>query len=309
MHPLFGPWVAGGSAQSVYKPQITIGPQPGSAQDVEGNDDMSTLRIRAVLLDEVVSVGAIQRQVADQLDFTCYGHVTMAERKQMKDGVAISTPAEPTSDEVFYAGVVQHQESSKDLAKDYDTARYTLARVLTAGTDVNGRRNIDISPDELFRIVPSSTEGIDLFAQPIDSRLADFIQSSANIRIAGKPLVEYFSSQASLPRSAATTTPRASPKLNDARLKQSMSAKVWGRRLAISKANGFMCLVPMATQPGDQIWVVPGHPRPVILRQIIDVDPCMKYCRLVGEAYVDGIMEGEIEGLGVLSRYGSVVLF
>ncbi|KXJ93679.1 heterokaryon incompatibility protein-domain-containing protein [Microdochium bolleyi] len=304
-HPFFGPWIAGGSTQSVHKPKITIGPQPGSAE--EGDDDeLSSLEIKAVLLDEVISISAIQGLITEQLDFTCYGHVTMAERKE-PTASASSTDTGPEGssvsedDEVFPTGVVQGQTSPKDLAKDHETARYALTKVLTAGADVNGRQEIDIDPDEFFHVVPSSTVDIEATKDSIDYRLADFVESSADFRIAGRPLREYFTS-------SETTAEPPEPTLNASRLKQSASAKIWGRRLAITKPNGALCLVPMATQLGDQIWVIPGHPRPVVLRPLIDVSPSVKYCRLIGEAYVDGIMEGEIEGLGILNRWGTVVL-
>ena len=56
--------------------------------------------------------------------------------------------------------------------------------------------------------------------------------------------------------------------------------------------KGLLGLGPYWAQPGDQVWVVAGGRTPLVLRPV----PESKGSRaaLVGEAYVHGIMNGEV---------------
>lgn len=51
-----------------------------------------------------------------------------------------------------------------------------------------------------------------------------------------------------------------------------------------------MCLVPQVAQNGDHICVLLGGSTPFVLREIDGQD---EY-KLIGEAYVHGIMDGEV---------------
>ena len=53
--------------------------------------------------------------------------------------------------------------------------------------------------------------------------------------------------------------------------------------------SGSLGLVPMIAQPGDRFCVFPGLPTPMVLRPWSD----NKY-KLVGEAYLNGVMQGEV---------------
>ena len=64
------------------------------------------------------------------------------------------------------------------------------------------------------------------------------------------------------------------------------------RRFFVSEA-GFMGLAPASTQKGDQLWFLSGAEVPFILRPKM-VEDGVKCFELVGEAYVHGLMSGEI---------------
>ena len=62
----------------------------------------------------------------------------------------------------------------------------------------------------------------------------------------------------------------------------------YGRRLGRA-ANGYLCLVPAAAEVGDKVILARGGRVPLVVRE----DRGTGYWRLVGEAYVHGIMDGE----------------
>lgn len=62
----------------------------------------------------------------------------------------------------------------------------------------------------------------------------------------------------------------------------------YGRRLGRA-ANGYLCLVPAAAEVGDKVILARGGRVPLVVRE----DGGTGYWRLVGEAYVHGIMDGE----------------
>jgi hypothetical protein len=71
----------------------------------------------------------------------------------------------------------------------------------------------------------------------------------------------------------------------------------WGNRLLFRTERGHIGLGPKALQPGDSVWVLSGGRSLFILRQI-DTNDESRY-RLVGEAYVHGVMYGEaVKDLG-----------
>ncbi|KAJ5420976.1 Heterokaryon incompatibility [Penicillium sp. CMV-2018d] len=62
----------------------------------------------------------------------------------------------------------------------------------------------------------------------------------------------------------------------------------YGRRLGRA-ANGYLCLVPATSEVGDKVILARGGRVPLVVRE----DRGTGYWRLVGEAYVHGIMDGE----------------
>ncbi|GAB1311793.1 hypothetical protein MFIFM68171_02003 [Madurella fahalii] len=63
------------------------------------------------------------------------------------------------------------------------------------------------------------------------------------------------------------------------------------RRLG-GTGNGWLCLLPKAAEAGDRIYLVKGGRVPVVLRPRHDGD--QEYMEFIGEAYVHGIMDGEL---------------
>ncbi|RYC60279.1 hypothetical protein CHU98_g5932 [Xylaria longipes] len=64
------------------------------------------------------------------------------------------------------------------------------------------------------------------------------------------------------------------------------------RRLARCE-NGYLALVPATAEEGDGIVLVEGGVVPLVLRQDSSRDAGDNWCRLVGEAYVHGVMNGD----------------
>jgi hypothetical protein len=77
-----------------------------------------------------------------------------------------------------------------------------------------------------------------------------------------------------------------------------MTFRTRGRRLIIS-SSGQLGLAPIATQPGDCILIITGHGVPVVARaarpRTDNLDgPGDILWHLIGECFVDGVMEGEM---------------
>jgi len=61
------------------------------------------------------------------------------------------------------------------------------------------------------------------------------------------------------------------------------------RRAFFKGTNGLIGLCPPATEPGDQIYVLLGYERPIVVRQVLDRNEHL----FVGDCYAHGIMYGE----------------
>ncbi|KAI4595164.1 hypothetical protein KJ359_007139 [Pestalotiopsis sp. 9143b] len=66
----------------------------------------------------------------------------------------------------------------------------------------------------------------------------------------------------------------------------------YGRRLARG-ANGYLCLVPAQAVEGDMVILAKGGKAPLVIRPHDEDAGAGEYWQLVGEAYVQGIMNGE----------------
>ncbi|KAF9874732.1 ankyrin and het domain protein [Colletotrichum karsti] len=66
--------------------------------------------------------------------------------------------------------------------------------------------------------------------------------------------------------------------------------------LVLAKGEKYVGMVPDGTEAGDEIWVVKGCNAPFVLRRSAEREGMR---RIVGTAYVHGIMEGEAAGEGV----------
>lgn len=68
----------------------------------------------------------------------------------------------------------------------------------------------------------------------------------------------------------------------------------FGRRIAIT-ASGRLCIVPPLTKVGDSVIIASGSQTPFLIRQLDDKSEYRSY-ELVGEAWVEGVMHGEMIG-------------
>jgi hypothetical protein len=75
---------------------------------------------------------------------------------------------------------------------------------------------------------------------------------------------------------------------------QRVQSVIWNRKFLVSEGNGWIGLGPMASQVGDEIYVLDGCTVPVVLRRQQDIDSHgFDFLQLVGECYVHGMMGGE----------------
>ncbi|KAF2742203.1 hypothetical protein M011DRAFT_413057 [Sporormia fimetaria CBS 119925] len=111
-------------------------------------------------------------------------------------------------------------------------------------------------------------------------RLWDFINSSKDLLIGGRPLSSFFHGP--------------SPDVNQyptSPARQAMAARIKRRRLATT-SRGHLALVPASTQPGDVVLVLLDHGNPVIARFIETGCPDGMW-KIKGDAYVCMLMNGE----------------
>ena len=68
---------------------------------------------------------------------------------------------------------------------------------------------------------------------------------------------------------------------------------VWNRRLILTQEHSFIGLAPGETQKGDVVAILYGCSVPVILRQISDTKNQEVEYKMIGECYIDGMMDGQ----------------
>ncbi|KAK2031512.1 heterokaryon incompatibility protein [Colletotrichum zoysiae] len=237
---------------------------------------------------------------------TCYGFIA-----EMVDGVgALSKPDMEIGsryDPVFRAWVVQptgkYTSSSEfgpealDDFVDMTSPRSRVAKrlmegprvswVLTCGADVQGiKQSFDCLYDAFPEDEPST--------QSPFYRNWHFINSSADLLIGDRPLSSYFG-----------LCPREDwdPKknMNTRAARQAMETCTRNRRLIVTN-SGLLGLAPTLAQPGDAVMVLIGHGRPVVARRLKDeLGQDTPLWLLVGEAFVNGMMEWETMDRDVMS--------
>lgn len=79
-------------------------------------------------------------------------------------------------------------------------------------------------------------------------------------------------------------------------LRQAYSTAVKMRKFAIT-GRGYFGLVPRGTQAGDRIVVFDEAPVPLVARKVDDSTVTQDAYELIGEAYVHGIMQGEVRDM------------
>ncbi|CRK21271.1 hypothetical protein BN1708_013059 [Verticillium longisporum] len=133
----------------------------------------------------------------------------------------------------------------------------------------------------------------------------DFIQANRELPIAGKPLSSYFTFQP-VQQSHLTRLNRSDEhsyhKIAEAH--RAMEARTKLRRLMTTSNRALMGLVPASTQQGDVVIILYYHSRPLIATAVIpdgapeDSDDVI--LKLKGEAFIPGVMNGELADSGEL---------
>ena len=68
---------------------------------------------------------------------------------------------------------------------------------------------------------------------------------------------------------------------------------IWGRRLIKTEEYGYVGLAPEETREEDVVAILYGCSVPVILRLVSDPESKEVECKLIGECYIDGMMDGQ----------------
>lgn len=68
---------------------------------------------------------------------------------------------------------------------------------------------------------------------------------------------------------------------------------VWNRRLILTQEHSFMGLAPGEIKKGDVVAILYGCSVPVMLRQISDTKNQEVKYKMIGECYIDGMMDGQ----------------
>ncbi|KAL3423635.1 heterokaryon incompatibility protein [Phlyctema vagabunda] len=166
---------------------------------------------------------------------------------------------------------------------DEDFEAPNIDDVLVAGTRIGGAR----APADFKCLLDIFSEDEPSPDHP-DYHNWHFVNSSASLRVGGRPLSSYFSP----PPLVRTEAPYI---LTAAR--QAMQSHTHKRRLAVS-ASGRLGLVPIATQPGDSIIILIGHGIPIVARPAgaVNLPSGQEHpaWTIMGECFVDGMMMGEM---------------
>lgn len=175
----------------------------------------------------------------------------------------------------------------KQPTKTHDNAGKdpVIHEVLVGGTDRNGLR-APASFKCLYTAFPAEEPPR---ASPF-YRNWHFLKSSAELLINGKPLSSYFS-HLSPSDEKEKNTDWLKKKMETAAARQAMAARTKMRRL-ITTDSGLLGLAPGQTRHGDAVIIVKGYGKPLIARKLDTVDE-HDIWYLLGEAYIDGMMNAE----------------
>lgn len=134
------------------------------------------------------------------------------------------------------------------------------------------------------------------------NRWTDWVHSNAGLIVGGRPLIDYLDGR---DKDSETSIPTDASFIDYWADYQAWMRTTLGRLLATTAA-GRIAWVPYArggaaddrTRPGDLLAVFPGCTTPIVLRAA--EEDCFQ---VVGEAYVHGVMEGELADMVKQGRY------
>ncbi|OAF98590.1 uncharacterized protein CC84DRAFT_1234364 [Paraphaeosphaeria sporulosa] len=168
---------------------------------------------------------------------------------------------------------------------------------LVGGTSTHGKR----APDSFNCLLTSFPESRPRDSDFLYKRNWDFLQANRDLPIGGKPLSSYFTS-APTPTSGPDFRYRpaapSDPTITEAH--RAMEARTKFRRLMTTSNRPLMGLVPASTQQEDVVIILWYHSRPLIAKAVKDSDSEGYMFLLKGEAFIPGIMDGELVDSGEL---------
>jgi hypothetical protein len=168
---------------------------------------------------------------------------------------------------------------------------------LVGGTGTHGTK----APDSFKCLLTSFPETRPRNSDFLYKRNWNFFQANRDLPVAGKPLSSYFTSPPS--SNAVSTYSRYTAPAPDATVTEAhraMEARTKFRRLMTTSARPLMGLVPASTCQGDAVIILWYHSRPLIATAVIDDDNGGYKFLLKGEAFIPGIMDGELVDSGEL---------
>ncbi|KAK3366738.1 heterokaryon incompatibility protein [Lasiosphaeria ovina] len=188
---------------------------------------------------------------------------------------------QPTTND---AEVENQNEQRRGEAVIYD--------VLVGGCDKNGKP----APTS-FKCLYTAFPVVEPATNSSFHRNWQFLNSSADFMVHGKPLASYFahmtapaqgSDEADATSAAAESAHEMSSPTVTAAARQAMESRTKMRRLILTR-SGLLGLAPAQTRPDDAVIAIVGHPKPLIARKDGIVDG-QDFWYLIGEAYVTGLM-------------------
>ncbi|KFY50076.1 hypothetical protein V496_09611 [Pseudogymnoascus sp. VKM F-4515 (FW-2607)] len=226
----------------------------------------------------------------------CHGFII-----DVVDGLGPISSSDPdVSNTGFSPGMTQPSISSPWPIED-ETPSTSLWRTFVAGTDDNGRR----APKEYSALLDAFVDGFNYSKTDYDLSPYEFVIDNAELMINGLPLSSWLprwnliNSIMSMSKHRLDGMPvfQACPDcrgtINAA--VQTMAIRTKRRRLMLTE-KGYLGLVPNSVMPGDVVIIIKGHGRPLIAStKPASYVPQGTYI-IKGEAYIDGMMSGEMMG-------------
>lgn len=166
----------------------------------------------------------------------------------------------------------------------------SIWKCLVAGTDKNGIR----APKEYSKLLDglaSECDYADWFVR--DEPALHFIVANAGLLVDDQPLSSYFKHwPLNLDGWSQEREDWECARGQTTAARQTMMSRVKNKRLMVT-GKGMLGLVPNSVDVGDVILIVRGHGRPLVASKV-NVENESSMFRVKGEAYVDGMMEGEM---------------
>lgn len=260
--PIHGPWIAGGMNKlSNFAPEILM----MRPQHIKTDDGEDLLFLQGVtLVDRVDGVGAIQS--------------ILQKRIGMKGPEFFADVVQPSQPKTKLHLHPQYAEPNEKAVKRL------IWRTLTCGTDINGHQASEEEFGRLLSCFPSERPP----PNDPDIWIWDFIDSSADLEIHGKPLRDWLEPYKPKPNLDHATDADRKEWGRVTMAMAAMKAKTRGRRLFVTADRGLLGLGPNTLQPGNVVATIFGCGKPVVLFPIGG-----GRFHLNGECYVDELMGGD----------------